>query len=118
MFSKFDTNSGLYQIPLDPRSAKLTTFITPFGRYYYNRSLSALKHFRGRISVILSGVAGTVSMIDDALVFSKNQEQHDKHLAVVLEKIQKAGLTLNNEKLLCQQMLPVMDLEMCYSRSR
>ena len=37
-------------------------------------------------------------MIDDVLVFGKNQEKHDKHLAVALRKIQGAGLTLNKQK--------------------
>ena len=99
MSSKLDANLGFYQIPLDPRSAKLTTFIKPFGRYYYNRLPSGIactsvpEHFRGRILEILIGVTGTVSMIDDVFIFSKNQKQHDKHLAVAVEKIQRAGLT-------------------------
>ena len=42
----------------------------------------------------------TVSMTVDVLVFGKNQEKHNKHLAVALRKFQKAGLTLNKEK--CQ----------------
>ena len=37
-------------------------------------------------------------MIDNILVFSKNQEEDDKHLTVALGKIQKAGLTLNKGK--------------------
>ena len=41
-------------------------------------------------SQILIGVTETVSVIDDVLVFSKYQEEHDKHLVVVLGKIQKA----------------------------
>ena len=32
-------------------------------------------------------------MIIDVLVFGKNQEEHNRHLAVALEKIQRAGLT-------------------------
>ena len=39
-------------------------------------------------------------MIDDVLVFGKNQEEHNKHLTVDLGKIQRAGLTLNEGK--CQ----------------
>ena len=45
-------------------------------------------------------MTGTVSMIEDVLIFDKNQEEHDKHLTVALGKIQRAGLTLNKEK--CQ----------------
>ena len=39
-----------------------------------------------------------MSTIDDVLVFGESQEEHDKHLAVVLVKIQRAGLTLNKDK--------------------
>ena len=37
VFSKLDANSGFWQIPLSKESALLTTFITPFGRYHFNR---------------------------------------------------------------------------------
>ena len=33
VFSKLEAASGFWQIPLDPETAKLTTFITSFGRY-------------------------------------------------------------------------------------
>ena len=32
-----DANSGFWQIPLDPESQLLTTFITPFGRFCFHR---------------------------------------------------------------------------------
>lgn len=34
-FSSLDAASGFWQIPLHPESSKLTTFITPFGRYSF-----------------------------------------------------------------------------------
>ena len=37
VFSKLDCTSGFFQLPLSDKSAKLTTFITPFGRYFYRR---------------------------------------------------------------------------------
>ena len=53
MFSKIDANSGFWQIPLDKKSALLTTFITPFGRYHFNRLsfgiTSAPEHFQRRM---------------------------------------------------------------------
>ena len=37
MFSKLDANSGFWQIPLSENSKLLTTFVTPYGRYYFHK---------------------------------------------------------------------------------
>ena len=59
-FSKLDTNSGFWQIPLSEESKLLTTFITPFGRYCYNKLpfgiTSAPEHFQRRMSSLLEGL--------------------------------------------------------------
>ena len=36
IFSKLDANSGFWPIGFSPESARLTIFITPFGRYCFN----------------------------------------------------------------------------------
>jgi len=36
-FSKLNANSGFWQIPLSEESRPLTTFITPVGRYHFNK---------------------------------------------------------------------------------
>ena len=60
VFSKLDANSGFWQIGPCEDSAKLTTFITPFGRFYINRLpfeiSSAPEHFQKRISQVLEGI--------------------------------------------------------------
>lgn len=96
-FSKLDCNSGFWQEKLDPDSRLLTTFITPFGRFYFNRMplgiKSAPEHYQKKMSQILEGQDGHISIIDD-----KTQEEHDKRLRAVLRKRDEAGATLNPEK--------------------
>ena len=62
VFSKLDANSGFHQIVLNPESAKLTTFITPFGRYMFKRLPFAIssppEYFQKRIDKELSGIEG------------------------------------------------------------
>ena len=102
VFSKIDANSGFWQIPLDKKSALLTTFITLFGRYHFNRLpfgiTSAPEHFQRRMSEILSDLEGIVCLIDDVLVHGKLQEEHDHRLKKVLERVKQVGLTLNVDK--------------------
>ena len=102
VFSMLDANSGFWQIGLSPESAKLTTFITPFGRFCFNRLpfgiSSATEHFQKRISQVLEGTDGALCQMDDILVFGKTTEEHDKHLEATLHKLQEANLTLNEEK--------------------
>lgn len=53
IFRKLDANMGFWQIPLTEDSAKLTMFITPFGRYYFKQLpfsiASAPEHFQNRM---------------------------------------------------------------------
>ena len=102
VMSKLDANSGFWQIPLSKDSRELTTFITPFGRYCFNKLpfgiSSAPEHFQKRMSTILDGLAGVLCLMDDILIFGKDQKEHDTRLTAALEKIQAAGVTLNKDK--------------------
>ena len=99
IFSKLDANSGFWQIPLAAESRLLTTVITPFGRYCFNKLpfgiSSAPELFQKRMSILLEGLDGVVCLMDDVLVVGKNQHEHDERLIKVLERIQSAGVTLN-----------------------
>ena len=83
-FSKLDANSGFWQIQLSPDSALLTTFVTPFGRYCFNRLpfgiTSAPEHFQRRMSAMLHDLDGVVCLMDDILVYGRTQEEHDHRL--------------------------------------
>ncbi len=40
---------------------------------------------------ILEGLEGVVCLIDDVLVFASSQEEHDRRLAAVLQRLKEAG---------------------------
>ena len=103
IFTKLDAMSGFWQIPLDNESAKLTAFISPFGRYVYHRFpqiTSVPKIFQCTIEEIIAGEEHAVCFFVDILVFSENKEVHKKHLKNTMEKLNSAGIKLNKEQ--CQ----------------
>ncbi len=76
VFSKLDANCGFWQIPLTPESRHLTTFITLFGRFHFNKLpfgiSSAPEMFQRRMNTILDGLSGRSCLIDDISVFGRS----------------------------------------------
>ena len=101
IFSKLDANSGFWQIPLDDESKLLTTLVSPFGRFCFNRLpfgiSSAPEIFQRTMSKILEGSEGTLCQMDDVLIHGVDQSEHDGRVRAVLHRLQEAGLTLNDE---------------------
>ena len=79
----------------------LTTFITPFRHFCFNRLLfgicSAPEFFQHRMSKMLSNLSGVVCEMDDVLVFGSSEQEHDERLCKVLRIVQKCGLMLNDK---------------------
>lgn len=102
IFSKLDANSGFWQVKLSEKSKLLTTFLTPFGRFCYNRLpfgiSSAPEIFQRAMSCILENVSGVICHMDDIVVHSTNAEDHKTILKVVLDRLRGAGITLNRKK--------------------
>ena len=101
-FSSLDAASGFWQIPLDPESAPLTTFLTPFGTFHFNRLpfgiTSAPEVFQQRIVNILGDIPNVVAYMDDILVFTPTQEIHDATLEAVQTALADVHEVLNPEK--------------------
>ena len=104
VFSTLDAESGFWQIPLEEGSQELTTFISPFGRFCFQRLpfgiTSASEIFQRKMQDLLQNHEGVEVIIDDILVHGKTQAQHDARLKKVLETVNASGLTLNYQK--CQ----------------
>ncbi|UYV63745.1 K02A2.6-like, partial [Cordylochernes scorpioides] len=103
-FSKLDANSRFWQFGLAKESQKLTTFITPFGRFFFKRIpfgiTSAPEIFQRKMTQLLGNIEGVVCFMDDIVVYGSSLEEHNERVRQVLKKIQEEGMTLNPEK--CQ----------------
>ena len=72
VFTHLDLTSGYYHLKLHSDSTKLTTFITPYGRYCFKLLpfgiSSASEIFQRRMTETLEGVEGVEASQDDILV--------------------------------------------------
>jgi hypothetical protein len=102
VFSTLDAASGYFQIPLDPSSELLTTFMTPFGRFCFRRVpmgiSSAPEIFQRKMAEMLGGHEGCEVIMDDIIIYGKTRAEHDQRLAAVLKTIKESGLKLNKAK--------------------
>ncbi|CAH2098790.1 unnamed protein product [Euphydryas editha] len=101
-FSTLDANKGFWMIKLTNNSKNLTTFNTPFGRYYFNRLpfglASSPEVFHRVFSEIFKDIDGVELYIDDILIHTKTEEEHDRILEQVLKKAQEYNIKFNRKK--------------------
>ena len=90
VFSKLDATSGYWQLKLDEESSKLCTFNTPFGRYRFLRVpfgiVSASEIFQRVMSQMVEDIDGSEAIMDDIVVWGKDQAEHDMRLKQVMDK--------------------------------
>ena len=102
VFSQLDMESAYHQLELHPNSRDLTAFITHDGLYRYKRVCfglsSAPSAFQKTMSSILCGLDGVQCYLDDVVVYGKTQEEHDRNLKAVYERLQKHKVQLNRKK--------------------
>ena len=101
--SKLDLSKGFYQIGISEESKDKTAFVTPFGKYRFNRMPFGLRNapavFQRTMEEVLRGCYGFAApYIDDILVFSRNGVEQVGHLRAVVKALSDNGLTLKLEK--------------------
>ena len=107
VFSKLDAKSGFWQIPLSSQSKELTIFISPRGRFCFNRLpfgiSSAPEFFQREMSNIPQDLDGVICHMDDVLIFGSDEQEHDRQVCAVLDRLRDAGVTLNEK---CEFSVP------------
>ena len=101
-FTVFDALKGYHQCPLDEESQNLTTFITTFGRFKYLRALygisSISEHYNRRMDEAFVGIQGIRKIVDDVVIFDKDEQQHVEHVREILHRCKDRGISLNRDK--------------------
>lgn len=105
-FSILDLAMGFHQIKMHPDSKSKTAFSTPFGHYHFNRMPFGLKNapstFQRLVDRALSGLQNVELFVymDDIVIYAKTLKEHTRKFTKLLERLDKAKLTLQPEKCL------------------
>jgi len=100
VFSKLDLRWGFHQIELDPESRDITAFATHDGIFRYKcfGVNAAPEKYQHIITQSMAGLQGVANIADDLIVHGLDNEEHDKNLHSMLQRLSEKQLTLNAEK--------------------
>jgi hypothetical protein len=98
VFLKIDLRSRYHQPKIRASDIPKTTFITRYGLYEYKVMSFGLTNAPACFMYLINKVfmeyldKFVVLFINDILIFSKNEKEHDKHLRLVLQKLRENQL--------------------------
>jgi hypothetical protein len=93
VFSKIDLKSGYHQMKIRPSDIPKTDFSTRYGLYEFTVMLFGLTNAPAYFMNLMNKVfmeyldKFVVVFINDILIYSKNDRDHEEHLRLVLQKL-------------------------------
>jgi DNA replication protein DnaC len=98
VFSKIDLRYGYHQMRIKLSNIPKTAFTTRYGLYEYTIMSFGLTNAPAYFMYLMNKVfmehldKFVVVFIDDILIYSKNEEEHEEHLRHVLQKLREQQL--------------------------
>ena len=97
LFTKIDLKKAYWNIKL--KNKHKSTLVTPFGAYYFNRLpfgiASAPASYQKAMDTIFQGLPNLYIYMDDLLVFTKGQSEHEKIVSEVLKRLHDNGMAIS-----------------------
>lgn len=107
VFTVIDLTCGFWHISLDKKSSDLTTFMTPFGRYKFNRLPFGLncapEIFQRRMVQLFGDIAGVHVYFDDIMIAASSYEEHDEIMDLIMKRAREFNVKFNKEKIQYRQ---------------
>jgi hypothetical protein len=104
VFSKIDLKSGYHHLRIRPLHIPKTTFITKYGLYEFMVMSFGLTNAPAYFMYLMNSVfmdyhdKFVVVFIDDILVYSQNEQEHEEHLRKVLQRLRDCQLYTKHSK--------------------
>jgi hypothetical protein len=104
VFSKINLRSGYHQMKIRPYDIPKTAFSTRYGLYEFTVMSFGLTNAPAYFMNLMNKVfmeyldRFVVVFIDDILIYSKNDSDHEEHLRLVLQKLQDNQLYAKHSK--------------------
>jgi hypothetical protein len=98
VFSKIDLRSGYHQLRIRPSDIPKTAFITRYGLYEFTVMSFGLMNVPAYFMYLMNSVfmdyldKFVVVFINDILIYSYNEQDHEDHLRKVLQRLQDCQL--------------------------
>jgi hypothetical protein len=109
IFTKIDLRGAYNLVRIKEGDEWKTAFRTRYGHFEYNVMPFGLTNAPAVFQHMMNDIFRehlddfVVIYLDDILIFSKNEEDHEKHVRIVLEKLRERGLYAKLEKCLFHQ---------------